>query len=280
MLLELAIGDAYGAGFEFAPELVEQHNDLSRYLPHPRYATRPGTYTDDTQMSIALTEAILSGQPWTLALLAEHVVQTFQRDPHVGYASGKYTLLTQVRDGSEFLARIKPRSDRGGAAMRACPLGVFADVPTVIERCTLQAKLTHDTPDGIAAANAVALLCHYLLYNRAPKAALADVLATHLPGYPWALTWQGSVGNHGISCVRAALTAVLRHESLSQILRASVAYTGDVDTVAAIALGVAACSHEVEHDLPQQLIDGLENGAYGRDYIVTLDRQLLNRVAT
>jgi hypothetical protein len=43
MLLELAIGDAYGAGFEFAADrIVREQNDLSCYVQHPRYGRKPG----------------------------------------------------------------------------------------------------------------------------------------------------------------------------------------------------------------------------------------------
>lgn len=35
MLLELAIADAYGAGFEYADEMLV-NNDLSQYVEHPR----------------------------------------------------------------------------------------------------------------------------------------------------------------------------------------------------------------------------------------------------
>ncbi|MBD2060668.1 hypothetical protein H6F88_32515 [Oculatella sp. FACHB-28] len=48
MLLELAVRDAYGAGFESVSELALEHNNLSGYAGHPRHATRPGQYTDDT----------------------------------------------------------------------------------------------------------------------------------------------------------------------------------------------------------------------------------------
>ena len=41
-----------------------------------------------------------------------------------------------------------------------------------------------------------------------------------------------------------------------------------------IALGAASCSPDVAHDLPQYLIDGLENVNYGRDYLVELDGRL------
>lgn len=63
MLVELAIGDAYGAGFEYAPAAILKHNDLSRYIQHPKHNIRPGQYTDDTQMSLAIAEAIVSADP-------------------------------------------------------------------------------------------------------------------------------------------------------------------------------------------------------------------------
>ena len=63
MLLELAVGDAYGAGFEYVnKQLITQFNNLGRYVKHPRHSTRPGNYTDDTQMTLAIAEAILSGE--------------------------------------------------------------------------------------------------------------------------------------------------------------------------------------------------------------------------
>jgi len=47
MLLELAIGDAYGAGFEYVNKmLIRQFNDLGKYIKHPRHSTKPGQYTD------------------------------------------------------------------------------------------------------------------------------------------------------------------------------------------------------------------------------------------
>jgi ADP-ribosyl-[dinitrogen reductase] hydrolase len=57
MLLELAVGDAYGAGFEYAPlEVVRKHNTATHYIQHPRHNIRPGCYTDDTQMSLAIPD--------------------------------------------------------------------------------------------------------------------------------------------------------------------------------------------------------------------------------
>lgn len=279
MIVELAIGDAYGAGFEYASDrIVRERNDVSRYIQHPRHGIAPGNYTDDTQMSIAIAEAIVGEDPWTPLALATRFVSAFSRDPREGYASRFFEFLKHVRDGAEFLAMIRPHSDKSGAAMRACPIGVFPTVADVIERCTTQARLTHDTREGINAAVAASLTTHYFLYQVGPKAQLPEFLHSYVAG-PWATPWKGKVGSQGMMSVHAAITAILSHESMTSLLQACIAFTGDVDTVATIALGAAAGSAEYEQDLPGHLFDGLEDGPYGRTFLEQLDTQLLARVA-
>ncbi|MBI1784783.1 ADP-ribosylglycohydrolase family protein, partial [Candidatus Sumerlaeota bacterium] len=183
MLVEIAIGDAYGAGFEYAPDaMVRSMNDLSAFRQHPRHGIRPGCYTDDTQMSIAVAEAIIAGEDWTAENLARRFVAAFKRDPRQGYAGRFYDFLREVHDEREFLSRIRPDSDKSGGAMRACPVGVFDSIPEVIEKARLQAAITHNTRDGTNAAAAAALAAHYFIYRIGDKAELGSFLAQHLPG--------------------------------------------------------------------------------------------------
>ncbi len=86
MLVELAIGGAYGAAFEYATEMIAPHNDGRHYSKHPRHNILPGCYTDDTQMSIAIAEALVSGDPWTPENLADRFVAVFKRNPRNGYS--------------------------------------------------------------------------------------------------------------------------------------------------------------------------------------------------
>jgi ADP-ribosyl-[dinitrogen reductase] hydrolase len=89
MLIELAIGDAYGAGFEYVdPATVRRHNTLRGYVQHPRHRIRPGAYTDDTQMSLAIAETLTCGADRTPPVLAQAFVTAFHRDPRDGYAQG------------------------------------------------------------------------------------------------------------------------------------------------------------------------------------------------
>ena len=88
----------------------------------------------------------------------------------------------------------------------------------------------------------------------------------------------------GISTVMAAITALLGPvteddqkgpDTMQDLLTSCIAFTGDVDTVAAIAMPVGALCPDIEKNLPQALYDGLENGEYGLDYLKTLDQELL-----
>lgn len=287
MLVEIAIFDSYGAGFEFAKpkRLAQLKNDLSTYYPHnlPGHLP-PGSYTDDTQMSIAITEHILENYPWTKESLAERFVATYKRDTRNGYSRKFQEILDTVKNGSQLLETIIPNSDRCGAAMRSCPIGVCPYEFEIIKRAKIQAKITHNTPEGITSSVAIALAAHYCLYNKGPKSGLIDFLRSQEPTahlfennndlWPKA----ARVTSEAIPCVKAAISAVIRNNSLSDCLKECIDYTGDVDSVAAMAGGILSCSKEVIRDLPCHLYDKLENGKYGLEYLENKDAELLKLV--
>lgn len=133
LLLRIAQGDAYGAGFEFAhPGFIRERHRLEEYELHPKHGCC-AVYTDDTQMSIAVTEVLLAGPPFTAAKFADAFVRCFHRDPRQGYSGGFQKFLESVRTGREFLRRVRPDSVKNGAAMRAVPIGVLARVDDVLE---------------------------------------------------------------------------------------------------------------------------------------------------
>ncbi len=278
MLLEAAIGDAYGAGFEYVSgdDLKTRPNDLTTYHSHPRHPIGNGRYTDDTEMSTAVVEAILNDN-FHREGLADAFVAAFKREQRPGYAGRFYDFLKSVQTGVEFLSRIDPKSDKSGAAMRGWVCGVHHRIPDVLRTAKLQAQLTHDTPGGIRSAEAAAFMTHFFIYRRDTKDHLTRALAHVTPG-PWLTPFVGSVGSSGIEAVYAAVTAVTKHNSMSAILKECIGYGGDVDTVATIALGAASWSDEIKQDLPQVLIDNLEQGEWGAPYLRSLDQRLLEFV--
>lgn len=279
MLLEGAIGDAYGAAFEYVPlTLIQAHNDGATYRSHPRHNHAPGRYTDDTQMALAVAEVLLEFDNPSALDFANAFVRAFQRDQREGYAGGFYAFLQSVRDGQDFLTRIRPDSDKSGAAMRAAPIGWLRDWQRVREVATIQARVTHDTPDGIEAACASALLSHFCIWQGEPTSQAGKWIASKI-GEPWARPWSGKVGGRGENSVRAAITAFERNTSLSDLLRDCIGFGGDVDTVATIALSSASMHPNYARDLPDSLLEGLEDGDFGRKYLQQTDASLHARFA-
>jgi ADP-ribosyl-[dinitrogen reductase] hydrolase len=276
MMVELAIGDAYGGGFEYVPAaFVAEHNTVEGYLKHPTHSgIDPGRYTDDTQMSLAIAELLADGVEWTPLNLADKFVEVYRRDPRVGYAGGFQGFLQTVTSGSQFLKGIRPDSDKSGAAMRVGPVGLLPTVAEVRHHASVQARVTHDTPAGVASAEAAALAVHYCHRGLGPLADVATWVSEQLSA-DWARPWTGKVGSKGAMSVRAALTALAKATTMRGLLYDCIAYTGDVDTVATIAMAAAARSPEIVNDLPEALYRDLENGTYGRDYLAALNGRLL-----
>jgi ADP-ribosylglycohydrolase len=278
LITKIAIADARGVCFEYAPQRIirERNNWSTAYFPHHKYGTGGGKYSDDAHMSCAVAETLLlKGRRATARDFAEQFVTVFKREPEPreGYSGAFYNFLLNVKDTDDFLARIRPDSDKSGAAMRAAPCGLLPSIKEVMDITALQAAVTHNTRAGIAAARAAALMTHYLCYDIGDRQELPSFLDQHLPDHDWSRPHRGDVGPKGLDSVRAALTALLRNASIADLLIDCVNFGGDVDTVCAIAMGAAACASDVDQTIPQALWDDLENGPYGRDYLVAIDER-------
>jgi ADP-ribosylglycohydrolase len=294
MLLELSVADAYCGAFEYAPKsFIDEHNTGIYFSKHPRHSTPPGFYTDDTQMTLAIAEALLSDEAWTPYNLACRFLDVFKRDPRKGYAGGFYNFLKETNTGKEFLQNIKPTSDKSGAAMRTTPLGLLPDINDALEKTTIQAAITHNTKDGIEAAKAAMLLVFYFhknisciedcgqwiddILNWKRLRNIREGKSKEKIIRRWNHPWEGKVKTKGWMSVKAAITAVSRNTSLTKLLVDCASFTGDVDTVATIAMAAASVSIDYVKDLEPSLILGLENGIYGREYLEFIDRQLTEK---
>lgn len=282
MFVEMAIGDAFGAGREFVTppkKPTPQWNDGKTYLQHPRHPQTPGRYTDDTQMAIAVVEFMLSVKARTPRNLAKAFLDTFIRDPRQGYAQGFYNFLVNCSNRSDpagyFLQHIQPHSNKAGGAMRAGPCGLLVDPSDVRDLAMWQASLTHATWEGMMAAVGSAMLV-WACRNNLSKKSLLDPLWFHVPSVLWNEGWKGRVGNQGFPAVQAAAAAVKQESTLTGVLQQCIKYGGDTDTVAAIAMCAASQHAEIDNDLDDALYSGLENGEYGLGYLLVLDQKILD----
>ncbi|MFT4304421.1 MAG: ADP-ribosylglycohydrolase family protein [Candidatus Woesearchaeota archaeon] len=299
MLLGIAIGDTFGAGYEFAyPKITDYANiDTKAYREHPNknFKHAAGRYTDDTQMSIAVAELMLSNKPFTHLNLATRIFECYKRDPTIGYAKGFQAFLDSINSGEEFLEKIKPDSIRNGAAIRALPIGIHPNIETVIEYARINAEITHNTPKGIASSVFIALLAHKLLYDQSdifyvdeeiinPHIMKIDNETASYLNEVWLMKeldlelLLGDHKNKGVPCdgmrtCGAALHAFTDYSTPFEVLTYSVLLGGDTDSTASVALGLKMIDHNVS-GLPSFLFNDLDNGKYGRDYLIQLGKKL------
>lgn len=268
------IGDAYGAGFEMRPEgYVEEFNDGLTYRAHGLdTAHRPGMTTDDTQMTLAVRSTLAESYAgrWQFA---RAFCNAYRRSKAPGYGrrmQERFALALETSDPATTLVDIGKHDalssglrDTCGAAMRALPCGLCASHQTAGDAADTayeQARVTHHHPDSIDAALSVTMAARAAVEGNDGDAAL--VAAAHWVQWPSPHDWDSSQWLRGSTSgkviVMAALGLLASDDSLHRLLVKSVALGGDVDTLAALTLGIGALFPDRwEYDLPASLEEGL-----------------------
>lgn len=299
MLLRIAQGDAYAMACEYVKRHPEEpeHQELfefKRYLSHPTYhKLPPGTYTDDTQMSIAVSEALLSSKDArevTHERFVQYWFDTFKRDQRDGYSRNFQALLEQATSADGLRASLRPDSTKNGAAMRSVPLGVIADPEWVKTIAMRQAGTTHATYEGVTSSVAVALMSHYALYDRRDFFSMNRWLSNHLPIFEkFQQPWEGPVQSKckhspydvGINTAWAVHTLLLTQTSLLDIMKQVIEWGGDTDSVAAIAWGIASCRYpdEVLPEFFETDLEKINGSKYGPVFLKDLGKRLMEAYA-
>ncbi len=278
LLTSIAIGDASGAPFEFADKgMLKQFNPLF-------YPGGTGIYTDDTQMSIAVALHTLGDFDYTVTDYSSHFWGQYQLDrTRPGFS--RRTRAALEEDSVEWFMRScasqMPR-DTNGCVMRVLPVGYLRDVERVKQAALVQCVVTHPYAECILASQFVALMAHYFIYRNGETNIdqfLMDQLGVEefkKVSYAW------SSGNE-VPC-NALKTASfcynrnsIKEPSTSKILEQAVLVGGDVDSTAAICLGLASLNKNAIDDLSATLYETLENGEFGRDYLDGLDLRLAQK---
>jgi len=161
----------------------------------------------------------------------------------------------------------------------------------------LQAGLTHCTPGGLFSSKAVALMAHYAM--REDVSMSYQNLNVYLNHYleediqtlyrnelldecSCFSSWNGRVAGEevGIITTLAVFELLTSCDSLLSILRKTIEWGGDTDSVASIALGIASCRRGVEYkdDLPDWMLHGLEPGRkFGREFLNMTSKNLMDK---
>lgn len=232
-------GDVIGSVHEGAPA---QSKDFPLFVPGSRF-------TDDTVLTVAVASAVRAGGGYAAALR-----RWGRRYPHAGYGGWFRDWLARDDAG--------PYNSFGnGSAMRVSAVGwAFDDLEAVLDEAARSAAVTHDHPEGIKGAQAVAAAIH-LARSGATKAQLAALLAQRF-GYDCSMRLEAlqARGGFDVSCqgtVPAAAVAFLQSTGYEDAVRNAVSFGGDADTLACIAGALAEAHYG---GVP----DAIQEEAFGR----------------
>ena len=222
------IGDVVGSFYEF-------YNCKSTNIALFSSGT---TFTDDTVMTIAVADWLLSGVP-----LQKTMPDWGIEYPNRGYGGMFYEWLFYSKDKEPY------NSFGNGAGMRVSPCGYFArSLNEALELAKQSAEVTHNHPEGIKGAQAIASAI-FLARQHKSKDEIRDYIETSFgynlhrtcdeirPTYRFDVTCQGS-------CPEAIIAFLDSHDYESAI-RLAISLGGDSDTIACMTGGIAAAYYGV-----------------------------------
>jgi len=197
-------------------------------------------YTDDTVLTIAVADCILHGKDF-----ATTIWEYGRKYPGRGYGSNFSNWL--------YSDEKKPYGSFGnGSAMRVSPVGfAYHDPETVMDEARKSAEVTHNHPEGIKGAQAVASAILLARQGKSKKEikdfvsstfdySLSFTLDEIRPTYRFDETCQGSVPQ--------AIVAFLESTDFENAIRLAISIGGDSDTIACITGGIAAAFYKNIHE--------------------------------
>lgn len=229
MMIGAIAGDIIGSRFE-------RHN-TSRY--DFRLFTEHSTFTDDTVLTIAVMDALVTGGDMAASLRA-----WCEAHRTAGY-------------GPRFLLWVGGRgpgdSKGNGAAMRVSPIGwAGSDLGEVMEMADAQARLTHDSPEARGAAKAIAGAVSLARCGES-KAAIRQELAWYRGAdgpWPPKVRKPGALASESVP---AALAAFMASTSFEDCIRKAISIGGDSDTIACMAGAVAGAYYGVPESIEREV---------------------------
>ena len=209
--------------------VYEKHPIKSKAFPLFHSRCR---FTDDTVLTVAVAEAILSEVPYQKA-----VHEFGRRYPQIGYGGSFTRWLSAENPPGPY------NSWGNGSAMRVSPVGyAFNSLEEVLQEAAASAAITHNHPEGIRGAQATALAICLAKHGEGKsdiRHTIEDTLGYDLnhtvdeirPDYGFNVSCQGTVPQ--------AIIAFLDSISYEDAIRNAISLGGDSDTLACITGSMA-----------------------------------------
>lgn len=221
--------------------VYEAHNITTRDFP---LFDSLCMFTDDTVLTVAVADCLLHGKDYGRTFR-----EYFLRYPHAGYGSGFRHWAKSPEKGPYY-------SMGNGSAMRVSPVGwAFDRLEQVLSEARQSAEVTHNHPEGIKGAQAVAAAV-FLARSHASKDDIRDFITKTFgyrldqsideirKDYRFDATCPGSVPQ--------AIRAFLESEGYEDALRNAISIGGDSDTIACMAGGIAEAFYG---PIPHEIVD-------------------------
>ncbi len=227
------IGDVIGSRFEF-----NNTRDYNFCLWDDACS-----YTDDTICTLAIADAILTGESYKSKLL-----EWCRSYPHpMGAYGGRFAQWIHSEDPQPY------NSFGNGAAMRESPIAwAFNDLEEVKREAEKTAFCTHNHPEGIKGAVAVA---HAVwLFRTGWGKSLREWCDTMQQYYPGFESQHFEPGRFDETCqgtVPLCLQIIAQSQDFEDAIRRAISFGGDSDTIGAIVGSIA----EARWGIPQPIID-------------------------
>jgi ADP-ribosylglycohydrolase len=295
MIFGIALGDALGWPAE--PLTLEQIR--SNFGPQGiQELPEPALFTDDTQMTLAVAEALIDAGDQDLEGLMAAVSRRFVEwlhNPESYRAPGASCLYgaTQLNRGVPWREAGNPGSKGCGAAMRVAPIGYLYqhDLPRLREVAAATALTTHRHPAAEVGAVAAAFLVKLAL-GQVPPADFVPLLTKEIQGLvadidqalgrldqafkiPDPTAALAHIGGGWVAeeATLGALFCFLQHpRDYLAAVRLAANTSGDSDSLAALTGGISGAYLGIEA-LPSTWVDRIEKSAYLKDVAQRLARK-------
>ncbi len=228
MVLGAIAGDIIGSIYESPLQNIKTKS-------FPLFQPR-SHFTDDTVLTVAIADAILNNVNYTQTLK-----EYYHRYPNAGYGGNfrRWAASSQTEPYYSF---------GNGSAMRVSAVAyAFSDLETVKMEALNSAAVTHNHPEGIKGAQAVATAI-FLARSNSSKAEIKQIIEQefqyHLDKtvsrlqktYSFDVSCQGSVPQ--------AIVCFLEATDFEDTIRNAISIGGDSDTIACIAGAIAEAFYQ------------------------------------
>nr|WP_274520671.1 ADP-ribosyl-[dinitrogen reductase] hydrolase [Ectothiorhodospira variabilis] len=260
----LAIGDALGATVEFmTPREIQSQHGIHKDLTGGGWLhLKPGAITDDTQMSLALGDAIIQAGDIHAPTIAEAFSQWMRSRPvDIGHTVRRG--IIHYRRTGETQVPLNDNDAGNGACMRVLPIALVTlgqPRETVNAACRLQSHITHHHPLSDAGTECIVAMVQMALQGADQRDLLqgpVKALIQQHPEFHFRKRREENPSGFIVHTLRAVFQALFDTDTFEDCLVDVVNRGGDADTTGAIAGMVAGALYGPE-GIPERWVKALD----------------------